>query len=116
MFTYFDPSTYQVSRLFLELESKYKNDVLLNPLDAVTARSVTAASLPRRYSYARYSDDRLVSYGGSYVYPVTPPSDIAVGYTMLTRNGYVHFVNRLSDEDITVISRTKRPFFPHVVT
>lgn len=116
MFTYFDPSTYEVSRLFMELESKYKNDVLLNPLDAVTARSVTAASLSRRYSYARYSDDRLVSYGGSYVYPVAPPSDIDVGYTMLTRNGYVHFVNRLSDEDITVISRTKRPFFPHVVS
>ena len=116
MFTYFDPSTYQVSRLFMELESKYKNDVLLNPLDAVTARSATAASLSRRYSYARYSDDRLVSYGGSYVYPVTPPNDIDLGYTMLTRNGYVHFVNRLSDEDITVISRNKRPFFPHVVS
>ena len=116
MFTYFDPDNYQVSRLFLELESKYKNDVLDNPFDAVTTRSATAASLSRRYSYARYSDDRLVSYGGSYVYPVTPPTDFGVGYTMVTRNGYVHFVNRLSDEDITVISRTKRPFFPHVVS
>ena len=116
MFTFFDPSSYQVSRLFMELESKYKNDVLVNPLDAVTARSVTAASLPRRYSYARYSDERLVSYGGSYVYPVTPPAGFEVGYRMVTRNGYVHFVNRLSDEDLTVISRSTRPFFPHVVS
>ncbi|MBR5101086.1 MAG: cache domain-containing protein [Bacteroidales bacterium] len=116
MFTYFDPASYQVSRLFLELESRYKNDVLVNPLDALTASSGTVATLSRHYSYARYSDDRLVAYGGSYIYPVTPPSDIDIGYTMVTKDGYVHFVNRLSDEDITVISRTKRPFFPHVVS
>lgn len=116
MFTYFDSSTYEVYRLFLELESKYKNDVLVNPLDAVTARASTAASLSRQYSYARYSDDRLVSYGGSYDYPVVPPSGFEIGYTMTNRDGYVHFVNRLSDEDITVISRPRRPFFPHLVS
>ncbi|MGX8708385.1 MAG: ATP-binding protein, partial [Bacteroidales bacterium] len=27
-----------------------------------------------------------------------------------------HFINRLSDEDITVISRPRRPFFPHLVS
>ena len=116
MFTYFDPSTYSVSRLFLELESKYKNDVLLNPFDAITSRSGTAASLSRFYSYARYSDDRLVSYGGKYDYPVSPPEGYGIGYRMVNRNGYVHFVNRLSDEDITVISRSKRPFLPHLVS
>ena len=116
MFTYFDPSTYAVSRLFVELESKYKNEVLMNPFDAVTARAGTAASLPRYYSYARYSDDRLVSYGGSYVYPVTPTFDMEVGYTMANKNGYVHFVNRLSEEDVTIISRQRRPFFPHLVS
>ena len=116
MFTYFDPESYEVSRLFVELESRYKNDVLVNPLDAVTTSSGTAASLPRRYSYARYSDDRLVAYGGSYIYPVRPPTGYEVGYTMVNKNGYVHFVNRLSEEDITVISRSRRPFFPHVVS
>ena len=116
MFTYFDPSTYAVSRLFVELESKYKNDVLVNPFDAVTARAGTAATLPRYYSYARYSDERLVSYGGSYVYPVTPTFDRKIGYTMVNKNGYVHFVNCLSDEDVTIISRQRRPFFPHLVS
>ena len=116
MFTYFDPSNYQVSRLFLELESKYKNDVVANPFDALTTRAGTAATLSRQYSYARYSDERLVSYGGSYVYPVVPPSGYKIGYTMVNKDGYVHFVNRLSDEDITVISRPRRPFFPHLVS
>ena len=116
MFTYFDPSNYEVSRLFLEIESKFKNDVLTNPLDAITARAGTAATLSRRYSYARYSDDRLVSYGGSYDYPVTPPDGYETGYRMVNKDGYVHFINRLSDEDITVISRPRRPFFPHLVS
>ncbi|MBR1539370.1 MAG: HAMP domain-containing protein, partial [Bacteroidales bacterium] len=116
MFTYFNPETYEVSRLFLELESKFKNDVVSSPFDAMTARAGTAATLSRHYSYARYSDERLVSYGGSYVYPVAAPTDYEVGYRMVNRDGYVHFVNRLSDEDLTVISRPRRPLFPHFVS
>ena len=116
MFTYFNPETYEVSRLFVELESKYKNDVISSPFDAMTTRSGTAAALSRHYSYARYSDDRLVSYGGSYVYPVTPPAEYGVGYRMVNRDGFVHFINRLSDEDLTVISRQRFPFFPYVVS
>ena len=116
VFTYADPATYQLSWLFMELESKFKNDVVSNPFDALTARTGTAATLSRFYSYARYSDERLVSYGGSYDYPVAPPSDYSVGYTMTLKNGYIHFINRLSPEDITVISRPRRSFFPHVVS
>ena len=116
MFTYFNAETYEPSRLFLELESKFKNDVVSSPFDAMTSRAGTAPTLSRQYSYARYSDDRLVSYGGSYDYPVTPPSEYEVGYRMVNRDGYVHFVNRLSPEDITVISRARRPFFPHLVS
>ena len=116
MFTYFDPSSYTVSRLFIELESKYRNDVLNSPFDALTAQANTAAALPRHYSYARYADEMLVSYGGNYVYPSSPPAEAKTGYSMFTKNGYVHFVNRLSDEDVTVISRPRSSFFPHLVS
>ena len=116
VFSYPDPTTLQLSWLFMELESKFRNDVISNPFDALTARAGTAATLPRHYSYARYSDDRMVSHGGSYGYPVKPPTEYPVGYTMSNRNGFVHFVNRLSDEDLTVISRPRRPFFPLLVS
>ena len=116
MFTYFDPATSAVSRLFLELESKFKNDVLLNPFDAITSRTGTATVLPRFYSYARYSDDRLVAYGGTYDYPVNPPVGYEIGYQMVNKGGYSHFVNRLSDEDIVVISRPKRPLLPRLIS
>lgn len=116
VFSYPDPTTLQLSWLFMELESKFRNDVISNPFDALTARAGTAATLPRHYSYARYSDDRMVSHGGSYGYPVKPPTEYPAGYTMSNRNGFVHFVNRLSDEDLTVISRPRRPFFPLLVS
>ncbi|MCR5710001.1 MAG: HAMP domain-containing protein [Bacteroidales bacterium] len=116
LFTFFNPATYEVSRLFIEFESKYRNDVMLNPLDAVTARASTAPSLSRRYSYARYSDDRLVSYGGSYDYPVAPPQVYDIGYSMVNKEGWLHFVNRLTEDDLTVISRPRRPLFPHLVS
>ena len=116
VFVYFDPTDYRVSRLFVELESKYRNDVVINPLDAITTRANTAATLPRIYSYARYADDRLVSHGGNYDYPAVPPADVKDGYGMMNRDGYIHFVNRISDEDLTVISRARRPFFPYMVS
>ena len=116
VFTYFDPSDFRISRLFLELESKFRNDVVINPLDAVTSRANTAAALPRYYSYARYADNRLVSHGGSYDYPATPPAGIREGYVREYSGGYVHFVNVLSEEDVTVVSRPRRPFFPHLVS
>ena len=116
IFSYPDPSTYQLSWLFMELESKFRNDVVSNPFDALTTRAGTAATLSRYYSYARYYDDRLVSHGGSYDYPVTPPAGYDIGYVMVNKNGFVHFVNRLSNEDITVVSRPRRPFFPHLVS
>ena len=116
VFAYSDPATYQVSWLFMELESKFRNDVITNPFDALTAQAGTAATLSRIYSYARYSDDRLVSYGGSYDYPVVPPSDYEMGYRLVNKDGYIHFVNRLSSEDVTVISRPRRSLFPHLVS
>ena len=116
MFTYFNPETYEPSRLFLELESKFKNDVVSSPFDAMTSRAGTAATLSRRYSYARYSDGRLVSYGGSFDYPVVAPTEYELGYQMVSRDGYVHFINRLSEEDMTVITRARRPFFPNLVS
>ena len=116
VFAYPDPATYKVSWLFMELESKFRNDVVTNPLDALTTQASTAPTLSRYYSYARYSDDRLVSHGGSYDYPVNPPEDARAGYQMINRNGYLHFVNRISDEDVTIVSRPRRPFFPHVVS
>lgn len=116
IFTYFDAETYQMSRLFMEIESKYPNDVATNPFDALSTHSDKSASLPRYCSYARYYNGRLVSHGGNYDYPVADDSSEATGYRMESSNGYTHFVNRLSDEDLVIISRPRRPVLPFVVS
>lgn len=115
VFTYVTDD-YKVLRLFFEIESKLKTDVISNPFDVFNSRTSRSASIPRLYSYARYSNGRLVTNGGDYTYPVSPVTNYKLGYMMGNKNGYVHFINCISDEDMTVISRPRRPFFPYVVS
>lgn len=115
VFTYVD-GNYEVSRLFFEIESKLRTDVVSNPFDILNSRTSRSTSIPSRYSYARYSNGRLVTNGGDYTYPVSPITNYKIGYMMSSKNGYVHFINCISDEDMTVISRPSRPFFPYVVS
>lgn len=68
--------------------------------------------MPARYSYAKYSGDRLSSYKGNYAYPTlldpdtkTELLDAPSGVFRL--NDYTHFVNSVSDEDLILISRQK---------
>lgn len=56
-------------------------------------------TIPQRYSYAKYKDNVLTIYKGSYPYP-TRLSDEA-----LADAGYVHFTFQVSPEDTIVISR-----------
>lgn len=111
VFTYVDDS-YQVSRLFIEIEGKYSND----PLDIQSFGANKDNGLPKYASFARYSDSRLVSHGGRYVYPVELTEDFEEGYFTYSKDGYLHFVNKLSDEEVTMISRPRRPFFPYLVS
>ena len=66
--------------------------------------------MPSKYSYAKYSQDNLVSYKGNYAYPTVlhygvkdelldaPDGVIRLG-------GYTHFINSVSDDDMILISR-----------
>lgn len=67
--------------------------------------------LPPFYSYAKYSDGRLVSFSGNYAYPTVENGllygDIGDRRTF-NRNGYRHFFNRISSDETIVISRRER--------
>ena len=111
VFTYVDASDYQVSRLYIELDSKYSKD----PLDIWSTQS-RGNALPRFYSYARYANGRLVRNDGQYAYSANAPESWQMGYSMVNENGYYHFVNRISDDEMTVVSRPHRNFFPYLVS
>lgn len=114
IFNYPDPTTNDVNRVFLEIEPKFRED----PLDIFNLLNGNQASsgLSRRYSSARYIGGRLVSSQGSYNYPVVPKSEYEVGYTRTNKNGYMHFVNRLSEEEMTVVSRRMHGFLTYVIS
>ena len=114
VFTYVDQAHNDVNRLFLEIEPKYRED----PFDVFALQNggKEGSGLDPRYSYARYSSGRLVSGSGSFIYPVVQPEGYEVGYTKVVKNGYVHFINRLSDYETTVISRRVQSVFPYIIS
>lgn len=70
-------------------------------------------NIPSFYSYAKYIDDRLISYKGNYPYPTVSFFDEAdkpeTYDSQVTRmNDYVHFASRISENELIVISRKQR--------
>lgn len=68
--------------------------------------------MPAKYSYAKYSGDKLSSYKGNYAYPTVLDPDTKTEILgspsgVLRLNDYTHFINILQDEDLIIISRQK---------
>ena len=114
VFNYPDATVNDINTLFLEIEPKFRED----PLDVFNLLNGNKASsgLSRRYSSARYIGGRLVASQGSYNYPVVPKSEYGIGYTSIKKNGYLHYVNRLSEEEMTVVSRRTHGALTYVIS
>ncbi len=103
-FQYYDQEGRDVRRLYLGFTSKHRS----------TESAIGA--LPGRYSVACYNDHRLVTSEGSVSYPVALPEEYKTGYSMVTRGGTVHFINRYSEGNATILSRPSRPWLPYLVS
>ena len=70
-------------------------------------------NIPSQYSYAKYKENRLISYKGTYPYPTSYDYE-SRGYLKNSSHdvgrerGYVHFMNLVSEDEVIVISRQKR--------
>jgi nitrogen fixation/metabolism regulation signal transduction histidine kinase len=76
--------------------------------------------LPARYSYAKYTSDKLMSYKGNYAYPTLlderRKEDLLLSDGGFVRvNGFIHFINNVSDEDLILVSREKTENFYYFV-
>ncbi|MCI2082095.1 MAG: ATP-binding protein [Bacteroidales bacterium] len=119
VFTYptvFRYNSPKVSRLFIEIDSKYIRDDIGYPLQLFAYKQNDKIKLPRYYSHADYINGRLQSFEGNYNYPITFRHEIRKGYFKLNYNGYVHFINCVSEDNIIVISRQRRSILPFLVT
>lgn len=70
-------------------------------------------NIPANYSYAKYDEDRLISYKGNYAYPtifeIEDRKALEESGARVSRsNGYVHFLHKVSDSEMIVISRAQR--------
>ncbi len=67
-------------------------------------------NIPPYYSYAKYNRGRLASYKGTYPYPNKYAFDFGQGddYAVYRTKKHTHFIKRISDEEMIVISRPQR--------
>ena len=68
--------------------------------------------MPAKYSYAKYIQDKLVSYKGNYAYPTVLDEDTKAGLDaapsgVVNLNGYTHFINKVSSDSLIMVSRQK---------
>lgn len=107
-FSYF--TNVGVSHVLVEVEAKanradkgYSTLLGVSPIGKV--------ALPPIYSYAKYSGSELATSKGRFAYSTTLDSDhsdlVLSGVNRITENGFVHFINRVSEHDTIIISRPK---------
>lgn len=77
-------------------------------------------AVPSYYSYARYLEGHLVQYKGDYAYPTLATDriqDMAGSHEAeaFPEEGYMHFVHRVSDDEVVVISRENTEVLNYIV-
>lgn len=102
--------------VFLSFESKlmnrensYKDIVLQN-------QASDNLNLPSSYSYAKYLNKRLTTYGGEYNYPVILKENNEKGFSVVKKDNYIHFINTVSPDNVIIISRPVRSIFAYFVS
>ena len=118
IFTYFTPGYGSSSTLVL-VESK-SNREDRGYLSLLGLSEPGRVSIPPYYSYARYVDDHLVLFKGDFPYATVISdrfrqlvSTNSEGSVVL--DGYMHFVQMVSDDELVVISREKTEILNYIV-
>lgn len=100
--------------LYLELESKYAKDAIGYP-GILANNQQLDNNIPTNYSYSRYIKNRLVINNGKFNYPYLMEREVPIGYSVMSFDGYLHFVNKVSADNVIFISRPERSVFPYFV-
>ncbi len=106
VFEYPDPTGN--TRLYIELDSKFVNETIGYPEELLSHTKHDNYFVPHNYSYAKYINNRLVSYKGDYNYPVQPLIVAPEGYSTFRKDGYLHFMNKYTHDNLVLLSRHER--------
>ena len=115
LFTYFTPG-YGSSSMLVLVESK-SNREDRGYLSLLGLTEPGRVAVPPHYSYARYVGEHLVLYKGDYAYPTLASErlrSLAEGRHFIAE-GYMHFVQPVSEDEIVVISRESTEALSYIV-
>lgn len=104
------------NNLYIEIDSKIIGEVIGYPSLLLDPKKIDDNNIPDYYSYAKYYDLKLTSYHGRYNYPVIYNQTLKDGYYYQSIGGYLHFINKISDESCIIISRPVRSIIPYLVS
>ena len=118
LFTYFAPGVGVASVIVLVEPKSNREDRGYLSLIGVAAPGRVA--IPPYYSYARYADGNLALYKGDYPYPTVASERLrhlqeTHSSGTFVRDGYLHFVQNVSQDEQVVISREKTEWLNYVV-
>lgn len=111
---------YGISRVFLEIEPKANREDrgYYSILGKYSRHG--GVDMPNFYSYAKYTSGKLTAYKGNYAYPTiiygSLKEKIDEGTANIKVNGYIHFINRINDKEVIIVSRKIRGAMTYIVT
>ncbi|MBP5504775.1 MAG: HAMP domain-containing histidine kinase [Bacteroidales bacterium] len=115
VFTYINYDTLQTTNLYIEITSRFSSDNGTN-MSGILFKNSSELSLPAYYSYAKYYAGRLVTYSGHHAFPTNIDTEgVKFGYYMQRKGDTIFFINKVSDDDIVIISRPVPGFLRHLV-
>jgi len=118
LYTYYIPD-FGVRSLLILVESKHNREDR-GYLSLLGVSEPGRVAIPSVYSYAKYVEDRLVVYKGSYAYPTVLSesfrdllADRPEGH--VDRDGFSHFIHTVSDGEVVVLSRPRTEILNYIV-
>ena len=103
---YYNIRGYGISKVLLTIEQKtdWKYSGYASIIGSMLPGEVL---IPAKYSFARYDDGKLLTFKGSYAYPVRKDAGWTGTPAHLQDGGWMHFVFKVTDNETVVITRQR---------
>ncbi len=120
MFVYYS-NDYGLASVLVDISDKALREARGNYSLLSRNSQFGGVNVPAEYSYAKYISGRLTRYRGDFPYPTEALNRFMVNLDEdeegFVRHGkYLHFVNKVSDDEVIVISRSRNSWITYVVT
>ncbi|MGN0191230.1 MAG: ATP-binding protein [Candidatus Cryptobacteroides sp.] len=112
LFLYWTPES-KLVKVLLRVANNRETDLYGYKSILPRNAGLTSAGIPAFYSYAKYSDNKIKLYRGTFPYPTVSNNteDLSFdqsGHCFFRMRGYDHFCSQIDEHEMVVISRPTR--------